>query len=161
MPAENDAAVAERAREPMAFFSHDSHAASDIKCRRLIRRFGMEGYGRWWLLCELLAAAEGHSLPFGDDEDALILAETLRFSGGGSFDERIALDECRKFVEGLVDIGLLSVTPDGGIESERMTRNAAYFGKNRANGAKGGRPRKKGAETDGCRQRKPERKPPV
>ena len=57
MSARDDAAVAERAREPMAFFSHDSHAASDIKCRRLIRRFGMEGYGRWWLLCELLAAA--------------------------------------------------------------------------------------------------------
>lgn len=136
------AAVAARAREPMAFFSHDSNAANDIKCRRLIHRFGMEGYGRWWCLCELLAATDGHAIPVQTDEDMMILADALRFQGG-KFNELVAVEDCKGFIDALVELGLVAVTDAGEVYSERMTRNAEYFGKNRANGAKGGRPRKK------------------
>ena len=142
---EDRKAIELRAREPMAFFPHDSTAASDIKCRRLLRRFGLEGYGRWWLLCETLAATHGHSLPAETEEDYLILADALRF-GGGSFSELQAADDCRQFVQALLEIGLVRKTEDGGIASDRMLDNAAYFGRQRHNGGKGGRPPKKGGD---------------
>lgn len=123
---------AEAAR-PMKYFSHDSNAAQDIKCRRLLRRLGMEGYGRWWRLCELLAATDGHKLSIEMEEDAEIIAEELHLDGH---------QELMKYLQVLVDVGLIHMPGDGYVWSERMLTNAEYFGKLRANGKRGGRPRK-------------------
>ena len=123
---------AEAAR-PMKYFSHDSNAASDIKCRRLLRRLGMEGYGRWWRLCELLAATDGHKLSIETEEDAEIIAEELHLDGH---------QELMRYLQVLVDVGLIRMPGDGYVWSERMLTNAEYFGKLRANGKRGGRPRK-------------------
>lgn len=123
---------AEAAR-PMKYFSHDSNAASDIKCRRLLRRLGMEGYGRWWRLCELLAATDGHKLSIETEEDAEIIAEELHLDGH---------QELMRYLQVLVDVGLIHMPGDGYVWSERMLTNAEYFGKLRANGKRGGRPRK-------------------
>ena len=123
---------AEAAR-PMKYFSHDSNAAHDIKCRRLLRRLGMEGYGRWWRLCELLAATDGHRLSIETEEDAEIIAEELHLDGH---------QELMRYLQVLVDVGLIHMPGDGYVWSERMLTNAEYFGKLRANGKRGGRPRK-------------------
>lgn len=123
---------AEAAR-PMKYFSHDSNAAQDIKCRRLLRRLGMEGYGRWWRLCELLAATDGHKLGIETEEDAEIIAEELHLDGH---------QELMRYLQVLVDVGLIHMPGDGYVWSERMLTNAEYFGKLRANGKRGGRPRK-------------------
>lgn len=123
---------AEAAR-PMKYFSHDSNAAQDIKCRRLLRRLGMEGYGRWWRLCELLAATDGHRLSIETEEDAEIIAEELHLDGH---------QELMKYLQVLADVGLVQMPGDGTVWSERMLTNAEYFGKLRANGKRGGRPRK-------------------
>lgn len=131
-----------RSLEPMAFFPHDSNAAGDIRCRKLMRRFGVEGYGRWWLLCELLAATSGHALPMAEEDDVYVVAEALRFQSA-SFGDMQAVEDCRAFVEALVEIGLLRVNGEGEVYSQRMMRNGEYFGRQRANGAKGGRPRKR------------------
>lgn len=131
-----------RSLEPMAFFPHDSNAAGDIRCRKLMRRFGVEGYGRWWLLCELLAATSGHALPMAEEDDVYVVAEALRFQSN-SFGDMQAVEDCRAFVEALVEIGLLRVNGEGEVYSQRMMRNGEYFGRQRANGAKGGRPRKR------------------
>lgn len=135
-------AIRERASEPMAFFTHDSNAAGDIKCRRLIHRCGLEGYGRWWLLCEILAATEGHAMPVETEEDMIILAEALRFTGPDD------VRACRSFVEVMAEIGLVRLE-DGEVVSDRMFRNAEYFGRQRHNGGKGGRPRKTQSENGG------------
>lgn len=121
--------LAEAAR-PMAFFSHDSRAHDDIKCRRLLRRLGFEGYGRWWLLCELLASEDGHRLR-ADGEDGEILADELGLD----------LEGLASFVSTIADCGLVEVEGDV-IRSDRMDRNAEYFGMQRAKGKRGGRPRK-------------------
>lgn len=134
--------VATLAQEPMSFFPHDSNASQDIKCQRLIRRRGWDGYGRWWRLCEYLAATKGHRLAFETDEDVLILADVLGFGQGGAFDELMAIDDCKSYVSELLDVGLLTRDPDGFLKNSRMQNNAVYFGKQRANGRKGGRPRK-------------------
>ena len=194
MPEKDDSdEIAMLSRKPMAFFSHDSHAADDEKCKRLINRLGFEGYGRWWLLCELLAATDGHALPVQTDEDMLILSDSLGFKPdaldcdvqidpdavkriingiigwvgtlpvdcktakmrdlsdalnrsastaiNGSVSE-LAVNECKRFIEQLIDLRLVRLTDGGEIVSDRMNENAAYFGRNRHNGSKGGRPRK-------------------
>ena len=119
---------AEAAR-PMAFFPHDSNASQDIKCRRLLRRLGMEGYGRWWRLCELLAATDGHKLSIETEEDAEIIAEELHLDGHSELMDYLCV---------LADVGLIRMPGDGYVWSERMLGNAEYFGKKRAAGRKGG-----------------------
>lgn len=130
------------AQEPMAFFPHDANASQDVKCQRLIHRRGWDGYGRWWRLCEYLAATKGHRLAFETEEDVLILAGVLGFGQAGAFDEYVAIEECKDYVSELLDIGLLERDRDGFLKNSRMQNNAVYFGKQRANGRKGGRPRK-------------------
>ena len=119
-----------KAARPMTYFSHDSNASHDIKCRRLIRREGMAGYGRWWRLCELLADTDGHRLSIDTSEDAELYAEELQYD---------TVDEFMAFLIVLKDVGLINMPGDGTIYSDRMMRNAEYFGKKRVAGSKGGR----------------------
>lgn len=133
--------VAALAAGSMAYFPHDSNAASDIKCQRLIIRRGFDGYGRWWRLCEHLAATKGHAVPFKTDEDKLILGQVLGF-GGGNFDELITIEDTNGFVDGLLELGLLETDENDMLKNSRMQENSLYFGRQRANGRKGGRPNK-------------------
>lgn len=136
------------AREPMAFFRHDSNASHDDKCQRLILRRGYDGYGRWWILCEYLASSTGHHVSFQTDEDAQILARVLGFGTGGAFDDLMAMEDCKAFVSDLIDLKLLECDENGYLQSVRMQKNALYFGQQRANGRKGGRPRKNKTSED-------------
>lgn len=117
---------------PLRYFSHDSDASADPKCKRLIRSEGVAGYGRWWLLCELLAGTEGHSLPIETADDLENLACSLEFD---------TAEDAAGFVRRLDAIGLV-VIEDGRISSPRMTRTADWFGSQRARGRAGGRARK-------------------
>ena len=119
----------------MLYFSHDADAATDIKCKKLVKRFGMEGYGRWWRMCELMAGTEGHALCVETPEDAEILAEELLFE---------ELSECMLFLEQLKEIGLIRMPGNGTLYSESLIRRSYYFGKKRAAGRKGGKASKKG-----------------
>lgn len=139
--------VTELAAEPMAFFPHDATASADIKCQRLIRRMGYEGYGRWWRLCEHLAATKGHAVPYETHEDKLILGGVLGFSAN-DFEEFITIEETDGFISCLLDLGLLQKNQNGELFSERMAENSLYFGKQRYNGRKGGRPKKNGKTAD-------------
>lgn len=139
--------ISELAAEPMMYFPHDSNAASDIKCQRLIMRNGFEGYGRWWRLCEHLAASKGHAVPFETHEDMLILGQVLGF-GGGAYDELYTIEETSGFVNGLLNLGLLVKDENGLLFSPRMVENSMYFGRQRANGRKGGRPKKNSKSAD-------------
>lgn len=113
--------VQEAARRPMLYFPHDADAASDIKCKRLVRRAGMAGYGRWWRLCELMAQMDGHAVPFETAEDREVLAEELQ----------LAPEECQGFVATLADVGLVDAeaASEGRLVSDRMAENALYAGR--------------------------------
>ena len=110
MPTREEATASQ---EPMAYFSHDSNAFDDDKCKRLIRRRGWDGYGRWWRLCEYMAAQKGHRIAFETEEDVSILAGVLGFGQTGAFDEYVAIEDCKSFVACLLDIGLLERDEDG------------------------------------------------
>lgn len=135
--------VHDQAQEPMAWFQHDANAQRDIKCQRLLMRRGNEGYGAYWRLCELLASTKHHSIAVDTDEDWLILAGAIGMRSMEAFDETVSISETQDFIDCLLEIGLLVRDGKGRIESERMCKNALYFGKQRVNGAKGGRPKKK------------------
>ena len=120
---------AEAAR-PMAFFPHDTNASQDIKLEMLLDDYGMAGYGRWWRLCELLGAADGHRIEIGDARVAKVVSRILMCSN---------VNELAEFVHELSELGLIEMPGDGFISSKRMDRNAEYFGKKRAAGRKGGR----------------------
>lgn len=126
--------VQDASMEPLRYFSHDSDAADDIKCKRLIRRLGYEGYGMWWRVCELMAAATGHTLPCATDEDREILCDELRCD-----EEALSV-----FVATLADVGLIDcdALSEGRIASRRMIDNALKFGRLRVNGRRGGRPKR-------------------
>lgn len=57
------------------YFSHDADAMNDPKCMLLIEQFGMEGYGVFWGLVEMLRVQPNYKLPI-----ALIPAISKRFS---------------------------------------------------------------------------------
>ena len=139
--------VQEFAADPMMYFPHDTNASADIKCQRLIRRKGWGGYGRWWRLCEHMAATKGHTVPFTTDEDKLILGGVLGF-GSNDFEELITIEETTGFIDGLLEIGLLQKDENGELYNARMIENSLYFGKQRANGRKGGRPKKNNKTPD-------------
>lgn len=45
------------------YFSHDSNASSDPKILALIKKYKIEGYGRFWILIEILREQNGYCLP--------------------------------------------------------------------------------------------------
>lgn len=113
------------AKKPMAYFSHDSDAHDDIKMRRLIKRLGLEGYGRFWLLCETLAQCDCHHLPTVDNFDWELVAESLLCDG---------IDEAKEFVLTLQELGLLAADSDF-IWSKRMHENAKKIARYKKGGA--------------------------
>lgn len=44
------------------YFSHDSNARRDPKILALINKFGLEGYGRYWIIVEMLSEQGGYQL---------------------------------------------------------------------------------------------------
>lgn len=138
--------VHERAQEPMIWFQHDANASQDLKMRRMALKYGNHAKGTFWNLCEILAAAKHHAIPLETHEDWVVLASALEMYLPGPFDEVQSVAECKDFIMYLLEIGLLVRDGKGRIESERMCKNALYFGSQRVNGAKGGRPRKNKSE---------------
>ena len=45
------------------YFSHDSNAKDDPKCVLLIEQLGLEGYGIYWVLIEVLRDQPNYSYP--------------------------------------------------------------------------------------------------
>lgn len=123
---------------PLRYFPHDADALQDEKCQRLVHRYGAAGYGRFWMLCERLAAVDGHAIPYGDDDSNAILAKWLLFDDVG---------ECVEFVEFLLRATLCTkFAPKNKnspwlISSNRMDKQAEKIGNMRANAQKARRKR--------------------
>ena len=63
----------------MKWFSHDSNARSDVKLRKVLMRYGADGYGLYWYCLELIAGkVDGSNVTFELEHDAEILAHDLR-----------------------------------------------------------------------------------
>lgn len=51
------------------YFSHDSDARNDIKMIKLRRELGLEGYGIFWCLIEMLRASPDYRIPTAAVDD--------------------------------------------------------------------------------------------
>jgi len=46
------------------YFTHDDNARHDPKMQALIKKYGMKGYGMFWVIIETLRGARGHKVSF-------------------------------------------------------------------------------------------------
>jgi NADH:ubiquinone oxidoreductase subunit E len=51
------------------YFNHDSNARNDIKILKLRRQLGLEGYGAYWCIIEILRDTAGYKLPISAIDD--------------------------------------------------------------------------------------------
>lgn len=92
----------EAMREPVKFVKHDARAHDDEKLYRLVNKNGIEWYGWYWLLVELLTGRKDHSYDVSDDAGWRRLA--IDMSCMCDMD----VDFCKLFVMELAHFGLIS-----------------------------------------------------
>lgn len=81
----------------MKWFKHDTDAHMDAKIRKLIHKWGPEGYGLYWYCLELIAKDVGaKNLTFEMEHDAEIIAHDLRMSR----------DKVEDMMRSMVELGL-------------------------------------------------------
>jgi len=98
------------------YFQHDSNARNDPKIKALINKYGLEGYGRFWVIIEMLRESSKYML---EDEDYIweAIAEHMK----------IDLLETHKFIDDCINkFKLLERNEDGSFFSlallERMKK---------------------------------------
>lgn len=90
----------------MKWFKHDSDASKDAKLKRLIMKYGMEGYGLYWYCLELIVSdIESDKITFELEHDAEII----------SFDTGIHYERVQEMMVHMVKLGLFE-------ESEGVVR---------------------------------------
>ena len=75
------------------YFSHDANARHDPKIIKMISAYGMEGYGWYWVIIEMLREQDNYKLSISDQSDIdVIVSQT------NSDSERIKkyIDDCVK-----------------------------------------------------------------
>ena len=78
------------------YFKHDYNARHDSKCRALIKKHGIEGYGRYWIILEMFREEKTYKLedkPYVWDS----LAEQMQCK---------TTEEAKKFIDDCIKIDL-------------------------------------------------------
>lgn len=97
------------------YFSHDADAMNDPKCMLLVEQFGMEGYGVFWALVEMLRVQVEYRLSI-----ALIPAIAKRLS--------VSEAKIRTIIEGY---GLFSISEDSFFYSQSLRERMQLMDKTR------------------------------
>ena len=109
------------------YFQHDSNARHDPKIKALIKKYGVEGYGRYFILLENLREASNYKL-----KDKEYTWEAL------AEDFRCESKEVKKFVDDCIEIFELLDRGDGWVYSlslvQRMIKLDAIREKRRQAG---------------------------
>ena len=108
------------------YFQHDSNAQHDPKIRALIKKYGVEGYGRYWIIIETLREAPGHKM-----EDDELNWESLAEAA------HCETTEIKAFVDDCVKIFKLFAQEDGYFYSLSLIARMAHLKLLRANKQKG------------------------
>lgn len=88
--------------EPVKYVKHDSNAHEDPALFRMVAKYGMESYGQYWLLVELLTSRRGHYYDVADEFGWLALSRDM------SRLQPLDVDGCKEFVGRLYELGLIS-----------------------------------------------------
>ena len=89
------------------FFRHDINAQQDLKIRRIIRDHGYEGYGVYWHVVEILYMCNG-STPYEDLKAEISGVAPLAI------------------LDSLIDSGLLHLTEDNMVVSDRVMKEFGF-----------------------------------
>ncbi len=84
------------------YFRHDSNARHDSKIKALIKKYGIEGYGRFWVIIETMREESGYKIiqkPYMIES----LAEQMKCS----------CDEVKQFIKDCIEEYELFVQEDG------------------------------------------------
>lgn len=92
------------------YFSHDSNARNDVKVIKLRRQLGLEGYGLYWCLIEMLRDTPDYKLPIDAVDD---IAFSLNIS--------------KEKVETVINNYDLFTIDDMQFFSERLIRNMGKY----------------------------------
>lgn len=101
----------------MKWFKHDSNANTDAKLKKVRMKYGLEGYGLYWLLLEYISAGvESHNLNFELEHDAEVI----------SHDTNIHIDRIQEMMRYMVELKLFD-SMDGRVFCLKMaTRTDEY-----------------------------------
>lgn len=92
----------EALRERPKYLQHDIDAHNSEELSRLGQRYGMEAWGRYWHLAELIAGRRNSAYDVSDDLGWERLAWDL------SSMQRISVEETKQFIANLAELGLVS-----------------------------------------------------
>jgi len=118
-------------RVSLQWFKHQANNGANPFVSQLIDEEGLEGYGRYWLLAELLALSESHALPKDPNERGY-----RKYVLGLKYK---SADEFERFITLLTDLELVKVDEKGRRYIPCVTDAAKNIGKKRLSGSKGGR----------------------
>ena len=130
-----DAAVANGAarayaKRPIPWVHHDAANAGNPCINQLISVAGVEGYGRFWRLVELLLQSETHAVPSSEEQGYRRFSIGLGFKDMGDFESFISL---------LIDLELIAIDGNGRRSIPIVDEAALKVGMSAYNGAKGGK----------------------
>lgn len=92
------------------YFSHDSNARNDVKIIKLRRQLGLEGYGLYWCLIEMLRDTPDYKLPIDAIDDIAFI-----------------LNISKEKVETVINNYELFVVDEQQFFSERLIRNMEKY----------------------------------
>ena len=104
------------------YFPHDSNAKDDPKCVTMIERLGLEGYGIYWMLIEVLREQPTYSYPL-----SLLPALARKF--------KTRVNKVQAVVN---DFGLFTITDDEQFRSESLCRRMTLLNEMRAKRSRAG-----------------------
>mgnify|MGYP001571362697 CR=1 FL=1 len=94
------------------YFKHDSNAHTDLKIKRLVKRYGWQGYGWWWLLIEIMRDQASYSLDYTEETFDFLSAEMS-----------CSVDGAKQFIDVLLDIKLLQRNGNDNLFSKRLNND--------------------------------------
>lgn len=96
------------------YFTHDDNARHDPKTQALIKKYGMKGYGMFWVIIETLRETRGHKLSFKK-----YILESL------AVQMQCTAEEVKTFIKDCVEEYELFVQEDGIFYSESLLERLA------------------------------------
>jgi hypothetical protein len=101
-------------KKDVYYFDHDVNAHQDVKCKAMMSVYGAEGYGWWWILCELMRQEQGCQLSISRKFDIPSLASSLPNCDN---------EKCKEFIDDCINEFELLVTDGDFVWSKRLKEN--------------------------------------
>jgi len=102
------------------YFTHDDNARNDPKIKALMKKYGVEGYGRFWIIVETMRATKGHKINIKE-----YILESL------AEEMKCTIEEIKKFLDDCVKFDLF-VKEDSFYYSESLLERLSFLSHLRA-----------------------------